>query len=128
MKPLQILLVDDHDDVRNTFADLLELNLKSPAEIVHANNGHDALELLRSREFDVLITDEMMPGMQGHELIQTLEKDQLPYMGSLNIYLITAMAELKNLKLQLPNIRIMSKTDIFENLIPELNSTHTDMQ
>lgn len=128
MEKLRILLVDDHDDVRNTFADLLEINLKNPVEVVHADNGIDALEILKREEFDVLITDEMMPGMQGHELIQTLQQENLSYLDSLNIYLITAMAELNNLKLQLPDIRVLSKTEVFEDLIPELNSIQADSQ
>lgn len=128
METLKMLLVDDHDDVRNTFADLLEINLRYPVEIVHANNGMDALKILKSEAFDVLITDEMMPGMQGHELIQTIQTEGLPYLSSLSIYLITAMAELNTLKLQLPDIRVLSKTDIFEDLIPELNAIQADPQ
>lgn len=128
MEKLRILLVDDHDDVRNTFADLLEINLKNPVEVIHADNGMDALDLLKKEEFDVLITDEMMPGMQGHELIQTIQRERLSYLNSLNIYLITAMAELNNLKLQLPDIRVLSKTEVFEDLIPELNAIQTDLQ
>lgn len=128
MEKLRILLVDDHDDVRNTFADLLEINLKNPVEVVHADNGIDALKILKREEFNVLITDEMMPGMQGHELIQTLQQENLSYLDSLNIYLITAMAELNNLKLQLPDIRVLSKTEVFEDLIPELNSIQADSQ
>lgn len=128
MDKLKILLVDDHDDVRNTFADLLEINLKNPVEVIHADNGMDALEMLKNDVFDVLITDEMMPGMQGHELIQTIQREKLSYLESLNIYLITAMAELNTLKHQLPDIRVLSKTEVFEDLIPELNAIQTDWQ
>ncbi len=62
------LLVDDEDIVRMTTADMLaDLGL----EPVEATSAEMALELLESgRTFDVVVTDHLMPGMNGAELAQ----------------------------------------------------------
>ena len=42
--------------------------------VVTRHNGHDALALIQSETFDVVITDVMMPAMGGEELIRRLGK------------------------------------------------------
>ncbi len=60
-----ILLVDDDNDVRETSADMLtELGY----QVRQAENGQQALDLLTTRGFDVMVTDIRMPGMSGLEL------------------------------------------------------------
>jgi PAS domain S-box-containing protein len=64
----RLLLVDDAADVLIT----LEAFLRNAGFIVQtATNGHDALETLSAGPpFDILITDQLMPGMTGLELIR----------------------------------------------------------
>jgi CheY-like chemotaxis protein len=63
-----ILLVDDEELVRTGTADLLS---DLGYDVVQAASGAEALRLLRSGcEPDVLVTDYLMPGMNGVDLIE----------------------------------------------------------
>ncbi|MDD1607857.1 MAG: response regulator, partial [Methylococcaceae bacterium] len=74
----KLLLVDD--DARNLFA--LTKVLKNKGFVVEvAPDGIKALELLAQTAFDVLLTDIMMPQVDGYELIRrvrALGYDKLP--------------------------------------------------
>ena len=68
MKPT-ILIAEDDPDIR----ELLRLYLAGEGyEILAADNGIDALELLRTREISMALVDIMMPGMNGYDLIRRL--------------------------------------------------------
>ncbi len=73
----QILLVDDHKMIREGIKTFLEDNDK--VEIAgEAKNGVEALQLYESKPIDVVITDILMPVMDGIELtkkIIELDKD-----------------------------------------------------
>jgi DNA-binding NarL/FixJ family response regulator len=71
----KIILVEDHNVVRNGIRSLLE---KDPALSVsgEASNGREALELLASgTQADVVLADMNMPEMNGVELIGHLNKN-----------------------------------------------------
>ena len=63
----RILLVDDEGALRVTLAANLELD---GMEVVEAESGERALELLRSAPFDLMLSDIRMSGMSGKELFQ----------------------------------------------------------
>jgi two-component system cell cycle sensor histidine kinase/response regulator CckA len=65
----QLLFVDDSEPFRNAFAELLEI---SGYKVIEAGSGHEALDVVRdsSRVIDLLITDIVMPGMNGFELAE----------------------------------------------------------
>jgi len=64
---LEVLLVDDYKSIR----DKLEKELRGLGLVVTtAGNGVEALGLLRSKRFDLLFTDIVMPEMDGFELCQ----------------------------------------------------------
>ena len=68
-----ILIVDDNPDTRI----LLQLMLKPVAEeILHAEDGFQAIEVAQQHLPDIIITDLMMPGMDGVEVCLTLRKDE----------------------------------------------------
>jgi CheY-like chemotaxis protein len=69
VRPLAVLLVDDHPEVRSTTAALLT---DTGHRVVQAENGTDALALLRTREcdFDLLITDYAMPHLSGTDFLR----------------------------------------------------------
>jgi PAS domain S-box-containing protein len=68
-RPLTVLLVDDHPEVRSTTAALLS---DCGHRVVEAENGSEALGLLRNREcdFDLLITDYAMPHLSGTDFLR----------------------------------------------------------
>ena len=69
LRPLKLLLVDDHPEVRSTTAALLE---DGGHEVVQAENGAAALALLKKRkcDFDLLITDYAMPHLSGTDFLR----------------------------------------------------------
>ena len=70
--PPRILVVDDEPDIAESFTDLLRSFLPD-AKVEHAYTGADALRQLRDHEVDLIVTDFMMPGMNG---VQMLRKTQ----------------------------------------------------
>lgn len=63
---LSIVVVDDHADIRSFMSAALE---GAGYEVRTAKEGAQALELIRKRGADVLITDIFMPGMEGFQTI-----------------------------------------------------------
>lgn len=71
MQPAEILVVEDEPAVREMLCDALVLAGHSPTA---ANDGFAATQLLRSREFDIIVTDVNMPKINGYELIERLRE------------------------------------------------------
>lgn len=79
-KQKMVLVVDDDPVVRKVLHRTLE---RAGYVVVLASDGLRALHLLEDNEtLDLLITDVLMPGLDGRELVQTLRRDprftQLP--------------------------------------------------
>ncbi len=69
--PSRILLVDDEKD----FVEMLMLRLEEIGEkVVPAYSGLEGLEKLNQMEFDVVILDIKMPGMDGIETLREIKK------------------------------------------------------
>ncbi len=67
-----ILLVDDEESIRSVTARALTLK---EFEIVQASSAEQALQLLKKmKHFQLLITDMVMPGMNGEELIKEAKR------------------------------------------------------
>ena len=67
----KILWVDDNiDELRSHVMYLGEKGY----EVEGVTNGLDALEVLRQKDFDAILLDEMMPGMGGLETLEALRK------------------------------------------------------
>lgn len=69
---IRVLIVDDEPDVRFMLRFILE---QGGYEVDEAINGSSALEMLRGGSPDLVITDLMMPLMDGNELIERLRSD-----------------------------------------------------
>jgi two-component system sensor histidine kinase/response regulator len=67
-----ILVVDDHPDSAATLARVIS-QLGPGVRVISANNGEQALELMRSNPVDMLVTDLVMPGVTGLELIERMQ-------------------------------------------------------
>jgi len=70
-QPSQILIVDDIADNRNL---LLALFAKTPLKIVEAENGLEAVNLVKEKPFDLILMDIRMPVMDGYEAAQKIKK------------------------------------------------------
>jgi DNA-binding NtrC family response regulator len=67
----RILVIDDERSIRNTLKEILEFE-KYQVEL--AEDGFKALELLKTSDFDVILCDIKMPGMDGIEVLQKVEE------------------------------------------------------
>ena len=66
-RPVHLLLVEDDEDTR----DLMALALRGAGfQVQPAGSGREALALLESTPYDLLVTDYDMPGMTGTEMLQ----------------------------------------------------------
>ncbi len=88
---VRILVVDDDESNR----DMLSRRLRrSGYEVEAAEDGRHALDLLAARSFDLVLLDNMMPGLSGVELLRRLRKK---YSASgLPIIMVTAQCESDN--------------------------------
>lgn len=84
---VRILVVDDHPGTATTLARAIS-QLGPHVEVISACNGREALERVAGNSVDVLITDMMMPGMNGLELIEKMQSN--PGGRPSHILLITA--------------------------------------
>ena len=84
----RILFVEDEDAVRGVAAKLLRAR---GYEVIEAASGEEALEIAEAHagEIDLMISDVVMPGMQGPELL----KQARGYLGSAPVMFISGYAE-----------------------------------
>lgn len=88
-KDINILVVDDFSTMRKIIKNLLrELGFTNISE---ADDGTTALPMLKKYEFDFLVTDWIMPHMQGIDLVKEIRKD--PNLSSLPVLMVTAEAK-----------------------------------
>jgi CheY-like chemotaxis protein len=73
-KSLRILLVEDHSDTRQTLSRLLTY---FGHQISVADNAQNALETVRSQEFDVVLCDIGLPDGSGYEVISRAKRKRL---------------------------------------------------
>ncbi|MCA1915198.1 response regulator [Methanospirillum hungatei] len=71
-KPVRVLHVDDQHLWRSTVSDYL--TLFGDYEITSAESGEQALEVLRTTPFDIIISDYQMPEMNGIEFLHLVRK------------------------------------------------------
>jgi two-component system CheB/CheR fusion protein len=67
----RVLLVDDTADMLETFGYLLE---HEGARVTPASSGAEALALTENEDFDLVISDVGMPGMDGYQMIAEMRK------------------------------------------------------
>ena len=88
-KNMKILIVDDFSTMRRIIKNLLrDLGFNNTQE---ADDGTTALPMLKSGNFDFLVTDWNMPGMTGIELLGHVRADD--NLKSLPVLMVTAEAK-----------------------------------
>ncbi|MBU1171500.1 MAG: response regulator [Proteobacteria bacterium] len=76
-----ILVIDDEKDLLWMFNNVLERN---GHKVFMAENGFEGMLIFENEHLDLVITDLMMPVMDGHEVamhIRTSEKGSIPVIG-----------------------------------------------
>ncbi len=88
-KNMKVLVVDDFSTMRRIVKNLLrDLGFTN---IQEADDGSTALPMLKEGEFDFVVTDWNMPGMQGIDLLKAIRADAS--LSHIPVLLITAEAK-----------------------------------
>ncbi len=88
-KNMKILIVDDFSTMRRIIKNVLhELGFHNTDE---ADDGATALPMLRAGNYNFVITDWNMPGMQGIDLLKAIRSDTK--LASTPVLLVTAEAK-----------------------------------
>ncbi len=68
----KVLFVDDQEEI----LELIKIKLINENYIkYYANNVHDALKILKYENIDVVVTDIVMPNLDGHDFLEILKKE-----------------------------------------------------
>jgi two-component system chemotaxis response regulator CheY len=70
-----VLLVDDSETIRMAMIRAFSMAKLPMDEIIQASDGLKALEVLKSRWVDMVLTDINMPNMGGMELVAAMKSD-----------------------------------------------------
>jgi two-component system chemotaxis response regulator CheY len=88
-KNMKILVVDDFSTMRRIIKNLLkDLGFTN---IQEADDGSTALPMLQNGDFDFVVTDWNMPGMQGIDLLRAIRSDDS--LKHLPVLMVTAEAK-----------------------------------
>jgi CheY-like chemotaxis protein len=74
-KSPSILIVDDEPSIRNILASILE---DEGFRVSTAGNGREALDLAKQAPPDIVLTDLMMPIVDGYQLIDGIREERIP--------------------------------------------------
>jgi DNA-binding NtrC family response regulator len=85
----RILVVDDEQAQRSTLAGFLA---KRGFEAAEAASGESALEMINSRDYDLVLTDQKMTGISGVELLEKIKQIN----PEIEVILITAFGDVRS--------------------------------
>lgn len=85
-----LLIVEDNSELRN----YLRSELKNQYRILLANNGNEGLEIARSALPDIILTDVIMPGMDGFEFSKSIKGDMRT--SHIPLMMLTAKARIED--------------------------------
>jgi DNA-binding NtrC family response regulator len=85
----RILVVDDEENARIALSKILT---REGYEVASAGNGYEALNYLRDREVELIITDINMPEMNGMAFLRELNRSH----PASNVIMITAYGEVES--------------------------------
>lgn len=115
-KYLNILIVEDDIEIQNNLKKTLSLLFN---QVFIANDGLEALKSYKELEVDIIISDYVMPNMDGYELSKKIreEKDDIP------IVILSSFMDIEKLQkcipLELTNF--LEKPIAFDKLLEQIN-------
>lgn len=113
----KILLVDDKALLRDA---LIEYLGTGDYEIIEAEDGEKAVSMFRENDYDVVILDHNLPGMDGYKTLKLMKqlKPDIPIIGLTGELSI----EIRENYLSIGAYDIHAKSAIYEKLIPTLTA------
>ena len=88
----KILIVEDDKELRHLFQSVL---IKNGYNVKVVSNGKEALDVIDNNYFDLIISDIMMPVMDGYELVRTLRDNGV----NIPVMMITAKSAFDDMRL-----------------------------
>jgi DNA-binding NtrC family response regulator len=85
----RILVVDDEENARIALSKILA---REGYEVASAGNGYEALNYLRDKEVELIITDINMPEMNGLSFLRELSRSH----PESNVIMVTAYGEVES--------------------------------
>ncbi len=85
-RKVKLLIVDDNRDLCESLSDILEL---MGYEVMTVFNGHQAIAAVEKEQFDLVLMDVKMPGINGIDTLKILKKIS----PGLKVIMITAFAD-----------------------------------
>ena len=86
---INVLIVDDDKVLCKMLEDMLSEEAK--LKVTSANNGLDAIEKIKGKKFDLILTDLMMPGANGIEVLRTAKEID----EGVHVVIVTGFASLE---------------------------------
>lgn len=84
----RVIIADDSSTARMIIKRCLEIGGLSEAEFLEANDGAEALELAKSGQVDLVVTDLNMPNMDGRTLLKHIKSS--PRLTALPVLVISS--------------------------------------
>ena len=110
----RILVVDDEPDITDTYKLLFELH---GYLVMTAGNGVEALDAVKDMEPDIILSDCMMPKMDGVEFIRRARR--IPALASIPVILMSGAPELHDFSGNL-HTRVLQKPLLFDEVLQEV--------
>jgi len=88
MAQYKILAVDDEEHIQ----ELIKFNLENSGyKVICCGNGAEALKMAKEEDFDLILLDVMLPGIDGYDVCKDIRKDN--NISNIPIIMITAKSE-----------------------------------
>jgi DNA-binding NtrC family response regulator len=115
---IQLLIVDDEEGIRDSLAMNFEID---GFKVIVAGNGHEAIELLKTKKIDFIISDVRMPKADGVILLKYVAEF---HKDSPKIVLVSGFTELSTTEaIELGALDLMQKPPCISRLV-ELIQKH----
>lgn len=90
--PARILVVDDEPDCLSIIQCRLEW---CHYEVITAGNGAEGLQIAENKNPDIVLLDNNMPVMDGHEMLERMRKH--PILRDTPVIMVTALCEMHDI-------------------------------
>lgn len=122
----KVLIVEDEIDIRETIAEILE---DEGFEVAQAENGRSAFNLFQKSQTDIIISDIMMPEIDGYELLNLVRKSKAKN-SSVPFIFLSALSQKENIikGTELSANDYLVKPIDFEILVAKIREKTTNAQ
>ncbi len=87
--PKKIAIIEDDLEIKDMYRIKLELG---GYEVVSAENGADALKLIKSEKPDLVLLDLLLPEKDGYEVLEELKKSDDKHIKSIPVIVISNLS------------------------------------